>query len=537
MAADSRSHRRPAARTWVAALIACLLPAAAAAVAVRPWEGEGDFAPVLDVVARPHADGTVSLVLLFGVPDADVPWRRADDGTWRSRLDVAVTFAGDDGDTLRRRAVIPLRADDEAEARSRLRQQVFTLRLDGVAAAGGELTAELTATRRPTPRERREEVSPPVRHAVVRAEWVDTYPGPDRPALRLHDPLFLAGAPVTVAGGGVAVTRRPDPDVLQRYLDPARLYGLGAERVQVTFDVDAVGVDSARADRLPGRLLLQLQGVGRNIARRDTVVLSQDQRARLAAGGVAAVTWDLDANTLPAGTYRLGCGPLDGAGNSWLAEFVVVWSLAELTAPVRQEDMVARIVLPDSLQEAYRGAGPGRRRAILADFWRAHDPDPATRVNEAELEFRRRMVYVARFLGGFNRFGPVDDRGLIYLQLGPPDEVQSDEIPLNPENLGNAINQVYDAFVPRRRGVVQRGREDLDAVAIQAARERLRRLGTPRELKAFELWRYDGGGHPLFPTPYTGDAAGLRFLFLARDDGSYHLEVSNNLDSGSPDRQ
>jgi len=483
----------------------------------------------MDVVDRPRDDGTTSLVLLVAVPNAGLDLRPADDGTFRGRIEAVAEFVSPDGERRRQRAIIPLRADDVNAARSRLQEQVFSLRLDGVRAAVGHLSCRLRLLPPPggvPPDE------PP--ETVIDAEWHRRERSLAQPGLWLHDPLFLAGAPRVDGPGGVRVTPRPRPRELQQHLHPARRYGLGAERLQVTFDAEAVGVDSARAHLLPRRLLVQVLGVGLDLSLRDTIEVVGDPAGLVAAGGVAAVTWELDVNQLPAGTYRLGCAPLDGPGSGWLTEFDVIWSLSELTAPRVQGDAVARVVLPDAEREEYFDSGPARRRAILAEFWRRHDPDPSTRLNEAELEFRRRMVYVARYLGGFGRFGPVDDRGLIYLLLGPPDAVQSDEIPLSGENLDNAIGRVYDAFLPVRTGVAVRGQEDLDAVSIQAERARRQRLGTPRQLQAFEMWTYDGRGHPLFPNPYLGDASGVRFLFLERG-GSYHLELSNAHQLGSPD--
>jgi len=511
------------------------VPGEAGAALVRPPEGRGDFESVMDMVTQPHPDGTSSLVLLFSVPNAGLMWRAAADGTWRSQLRVETTFRPVAGPVRRRAATIPLRTGSLQESRSRLGRQVFTLRLDGISAETGHLTCVLENPRPTGERPRTGAETPPPRVSTIEARWVAARPDCSAPSLWIHDPLFLSGAPHVTDGHGGSVTPGAHDSGLQPYLHPGRRYGLGAEWLQVSFDVEAVGADTAQAGRLPRHLLLQLTGVQQPLSLRDTLTVIDDPVRFVARGGVATIAWELDVNQLPSGSYRLSCAPLDGPGNSWLAEFDVLWSLSELTAPSLQGDVVALVVLPDALRREYLGAGPARRRGILARFWQQHDPDPDTRINEAELEFRRRMVYVARYLGGFGKRGPVDDRGLIYLLLGEPDQVQSDEIPLNGENLDNAIGRVFDGFLPRRSGVAYRGLEDQDPVSLQAERERRALAGTPRELHAFEMWIYDGNGRPLFPNPYQGDAAGTRFLFLANGGGVYKLELSNAHQQGTPD--
>lgn len=69
------------------------------------------------------------------------------------------------------------------------------------------------------------------------------------------------------------------------------------------------------------------------------------------------------------------------------------------------------------------GAEADRERFIEA-FWLLRDPDPATPENRFKKEHYRRIAYAN---GRFGRDTPGwrTDRGRIYIQLGPPDEIES----------------------------------------------------------------------------------------------------------------
>ncbi len=85
------------------------------------------------------------------------------------------------------------------------------------------------------------------------------------------------------------------------------------------------------------------------------------------------------------------------------------------------------------------------RQEFIDEFWRIRDPDPGTDENEAREEFEERVRYANIWFGTYNprrgqeargedeeksRRGWNEDRGRVYIVLGPPDVVQF----LSPDN-------------------------------------------------------------------------------------------------------
>jgi GWxTD domain-containing protein len=79
------------------------------------------------------------------------------------------------------------------------------------------------------------------------------------------------------------------------------------------------------------------------------------------------------------------------------------------------------------------------REEFIDEFWKVRDPDPGTDENEAKEEFEERVHYANMWFGTFNprrgleaeseaeqgsRRGWNEDRGRIYIVLGPPDIIQ-----------------------------------------------------------------------------------------------------------------
>ena len=73
---------------------------------------------------------------------------------------------------------------------------------------------------------------------------------------------------------------------------------------------------------------------------------------------------------------------------------------------------------------------------FIRDFWKIRDPDPLTDENEAKEIFEERIDYANRWFGKHNPYRGVElweghnryrgwntDRGMIYITLGPPDEL------------------------------------------------------------------------------------------------------------------
>jgi len=71
------------------------------------------------------------------------------------------------------------------------------------------------------------------------------------------------------------------------------------------------------------------------------------------------------------------------------------------------------------LSRKQSGKHPG---LVLWNYWRKEDPTPATFVNERIVEFFVRLNYVLQHFPARNERG-FDDRGMIYIKLGPPDRI------------------------------------------------------------------------------------------------------------------
>ncbi|NOT32542.1 MAG: GWxTD domain-containing protein [Candidatus Eisenbacteria bacterium] len=74
--------------------------------------------------------------------------------------------------------------------------------------------------------------------------------------------------------------------------------------------------------------------------------------------------------------------------------------------------------------EALKALAPDRQADGWNEFWRRRDPTPETPRNESLLEFVRRVRYSERHFQGFGP-GWRSDMGRIYIQNGPPDQIEN----------------------------------------------------------------------------------------------------------------
>jgi GWxTD domain-containing protein len=91
--------------------------------------------------------------------------------------------------------------------------------------------------------------------------------------------------------------------------------------------------------------------------------------------------------------------------------------------PEQEQRVYQDISLVSSADELalYRNAPDDQKGEVARKFWKFRDPTPLTDVNERQVEhYRRVAVCRERFSAG--EF-PWDDRGEVYIRLGPPDHV------------------------------------------------------------------------------------------------------------------
>jgi len=82
------------------------------------------------------------------------------------------------------------------------------------------------------------------------------------------------------------------------------------------------------------------------------------------------------------------------------------------------------LATPEEKTEWGKLADDAARQKFMDAFWLARDPDPATKVNEARIEFLRRVAFAdVAFDESADHRGSLTDRGRVFVLLGPPRRV------------------------------------------------------------------------------------------------------------------
>lgn len=124
---------------------------------------------------------------------------------------------------------------------------------------------------------------------------------------------------------------------------------------------------------------------------------------------------------LPVGELRIEAtqGPGDTVRAPVLVSFSDQWMIANLDDVIR----VLRYFGHEDKLRALRAAAAAERPALWREFWRDTDPNPITPENEALVEYFARVQQAnLRFREGSDP-GWITDRGEVFINLGPPDEV------------------------------------------------------------------------------------------------------------------
>ena len=137
------------------------------------------------------------------------------------------------------------------------------------------------------------------------------------------------------------------------------------------------------------------------------------------------------------------------SGLSFIGITIVVWWSASCsTSPnikaapdpsIRAFHEKARLIMTGEESKIWKALPDNAsREEFIEEFWKIRDPDPGTEENEAELEFEERVRYANTWFGMFNprrgydskgedeeksRSGWNEERGRIYIALGPPDVI------------------------------------------------------------------------------------------------------------------
>lgn len=81
----------------------------------------------------------------------------------------------------------------------------------------------------------------------------------------------------------------------------------------------------------------------------------------------------------------------------------------------------ARYTITSEERKAFLALAPEAREPFIEDFWRRRDPTPATPENEYRVEYYNRIERSNRLFSGGGAPGWLQDRGRVYITLGPPD--------------------------------------------------------------------------------------------------------------------
>lgn len=114
------------------------------------------------------------------------------------------------------------------------------------------------------------------------------------------------------------------------------------------------------------------------------------------------------------------------------ADFTIEWSLEAL---IRNDfdlavEMLKFVARQDDLDKL-RDAEPEDRLEAFEEFWKEHDPTPATPENELRMKYYQRIKDANRLFSSIHRKGWRTDMGMIYIIYGEPEQVESHPFELN----------------------------------------------------------------------------------------------------------
>ena len=95
--------------------------------------------------------------------------------------------------------------------------------------------------------------------------------------------------------------------------------------------------------------------------------------------------------------------------------------LKELDPKSRDFISKVRYTITSEERRAFLALGSEARKPFIEDFWRRRDPTPATPENEYRTDYYARIERANRLFSGGGSPGWLQDRGRVYITLGPPD--------------------------------------------------------------------------------------------------------------------
>jgi len=152
-----------------------------------------------------------------------------------------------------------------------------------------------------------------------------------------------------------------------------------------------------------------------------------DSRKFEREGNATPVVFEIADKNMPHGMYALKIKAKTGKQKAeYQKVFFIRWegvpvSAAGLEAAIDQMRYIAR----GKNYKKIKKAEPDSQRQAFRRFWKSLDPSPSTERNELMEEYYRRVEYANAHFSGMQE-GWRTDRGMVYIVLGPPDDVERD---------------------------------------------------------------------------------------------------------------
>ncbi len=138
-------------------------------------------------------------------------------------------------------------------------------------------------------------------------------------------------------------------------------------------------------------------------------------------GPVTVARWEVDLSVLSAGTYTTRVS-VDNAEQA-TAAFEILWSIETLAFDKDDGKRLLEYFGTRDDENRFKKLKPEERQAFWQDFWREHDPVPGTPRNEFRDAVAARIRYANDRFSSFTA-GWKTDRGMVYVILGAPDEIE-----------------------------------------------------------------------------------------------------------------
>ncbi len=475
-------------------LIALLLLAPAAAGQVA--RGEGDFEFFLDTSSIPLENGRTLALFQIAIPVKEIEYKEKD-GSFEAAVRISLVLRRGEEKIHEKGLVIR----DSRDTKPLINDlSGFIYLSDSSSVEPGSYTIEVRVE---DLKRRKRTLMGLVNRKHYYSEIEDleleiTGFSPDR--LALSDPVLLWSR----ESGG-------------RYVpNPMQIYGLKND----TLSFFTSGLVPAGDDPDSAEVHLSiLDSKGEAVGTRSGLVPVKDRRI--------LIFGSFDVNTWAAGNYTARVEVLYGGAlrGTSAKEFSVVWQLVNWQKPRRDILVEASVIFRESEFTEFQRMSIGEQERVLTAFWKKNDPTPHTAVNELYDIFQNRVRYAdANFSGGGSR-GALTSRGLLYIKLGPPDEIISESIPFNRTDLNEALGKLEDKYKVIIHSTYKG--PGTDYVMMREATSNINRpfRGGGMDTGGYQLWMFTMRGDPLFARDRVmmGEA-GMRYLFVDKDGiGNYIL--------------